>query len=121
MDHVIVGQKVAEGKIIASKQMRREMTPAETILWSRLRANKLGAHFRRQQIIKGFIADFYCHKANLVIECDGSIHDPQYDSERDKIFVAERIEVLRFSNDEVFSNIELVIGVIQTKLNLSTP
>ncbi len=41
------------------------MTPAEKILWQELRANKLGVHFRRQQVIAGFIVDFYCHKAAL--------------------------------------------------------
>ena len=53
------------------------MTPAEKILWEELRANKPGVHFRRQQIIAGFIVDFYCHKAALVIEVDGDIHDLQ--------------------------------------------
>ena len=53
------------------------MTPAEKILWQELRANKLGVHFRRQQVIAGFIVDFYCHKAGLVIEVDGDIHDLQ--------------------------------------------
>ena len=51
------------------------MTPAEKILWQELRANKLGVHFRRQQAIAGFIVDFYCHKAGLVVEVDGDIHD----------------------------------------------
>jgi very-short-patch-repair endonuclease len=53
------------------------MTPAEKILWQELRVNKLGVHFRRQQVIAGFIVDFYCHKAALVIEVDGDIHDLQ--------------------------------------------
>jgi very-short-patch-repair endonuclease len=53
------------------------MTPAERILWQELRGNKLGAHFRRQQIIAGFIVDFYCHKVALVIEVDGDVHDLQ--------------------------------------------
>ncbi len=53
------------------------MTPAEKILWQELRANKLGVHFRRQQVIAGFIVDFYCHKAGLVIEVDGDIYDLQ--------------------------------------------
>ena len=50
------------------------MTPAEKILWQELRANKPGFHFRRQQVIAGFIVDFYCHKAALVVEVDGDIH-----------------------------------------------
>ncbi len=51
------------------------MTHAETILWNEIRANKLGVHFRRHQVIAGFIVDFYCHAANLVIEVDGEIHE----------------------------------------------
>jgi very-short-patch-repair endonuclease len=56
--------------------------------WQHLRANQLnGLHFRRQQIIDGFIADFYCHVARLVIEVDGEIHQQQaeYDAERDRV------------------------------------
>ena len=53
------------------------MTPAEKTLWEELRANKLGVHFRRQQVIQGFIVDFYCHKSALVIEVDGDVHDLQ--------------------------------------------
>jgi very-short-patch-repair endonuclease len=41
------------------------MTPAEKILWEELRANKLGVHFRRQQVIAGFIVDFYCHPVKI--------------------------------------------------------
>ena len=71
------GQKVTKEKQERAKELRRNMTPAEKILWHELRANKLGVHFRRQQIIAGFIVDFYCHKAGLVIEVDGDIHDFQ--------------------------------------------
>ena len=66
------------------------MTPAEKILWEELRANKLGVHFRRQQVIQGFIVDFYCHQAGLVIEVDGDIHDLQKeeDERREKVLSA---------------------------------
>jgi len=60
-----------------AKDLRREMTPAKKILWKELWANKLGIHFRRRQVIQGFIVDFYCHRAGLVIEVDGDIHDLQ--------------------------------------------
>ena len=46
-------------------------------MWQEVRANKLGVRFRRQQVIHGFIVDFYCHKAALVVEVDGDIHDLQ--------------------------------------------
>jgi very-short-patch-repair endonuclease len=66
-----------------------------------LRANKLGVHFRRQQVIEGFIVDFYCHKAALVIEVDGDIHDLQQeeDASREKVLseMGLRIAVLGLS------------------------
>ena len=66
------------------------MTPAEKFLWEELRTNKLGVHFRRQQAIAGFIVDFYCHKAGLVIEVDVDIHDLQKeeDERREKVLSA---------------------------------
>lgn len=75
--NIVTNQKVTKEKLQRAKELRREMTPAEKILWEELRANKLGGHFRRQQVIQGFIVDFYCHKAALVIEVDGDIHDLQ--------------------------------------------
>ena len=73
--NIIPGQRVAKEKLERARELRREMTPAEKILWHELRGNKLGVHFRRQQIIEGFIVDFYCHQAGLVIELDGSVHE----------------------------------------------
>jgi very-short-patch-repair endonuclease len=69
--NIIPGQKVTKEKLQRAKELRREMTPAEKLLWNELRANKLGVHFRRQQVIAGFIVDFYCHKVGLVVEVDG--------------------------------------------------
>ena len=74
---IIPGQRVTKEKLQRAKELRRDMTPAEKILWQELRGNKLGIHFRRQQIIAGFIVDFYCHKAALVVEVDGDVHDLQ--------------------------------------------
>ena len=75
--NIIPGQRVTKEKLQLAKELRREMTPAEKILWQEVRAKKLGVHFRRQQIIAGFIVDFYCHKGVLVVEVDGDIHDLQ--------------------------------------------
>jgi len=85
--NIIPGQNVTKEKLQRAKELRRDMTPAEKILWQELRANKLGVHFRRQQVIAGFIVDFYCHKAALVIEVDGDIHDLQQeeDARREKV------------------------------------
>ena len=75
--NIVTGQKVTKEKLRRAKELRREMTPAEKLLWQEVRAKKLGVRFRRQQVIAGFIVDFYCHKAALVVEVDGDIHDLQ--------------------------------------------
>ena len=71
--NIIPGQRVTKEKLQRAKELRREMTPAEKILWQGVRAKKLGVRFRRQQVIAGFIVDFYCHKGALVVEVDGDI------------------------------------------------
>ena len=99
----------------AGEELRREMTPAEKILWEELRANKLGVRFRRQQVIAGFIVDFYCHKAGLVIEVDGDIHDLQKDEDarREKVLREMGLRIVRFKNDEVVRNVSAVVGKIK--------
>jgi very-short-patch-repair endonuclease len=89
--NIVTNQKVTKEKLQRAKELRREMTLAEKFLWDELRANELGVHFRRQQVIKGFIVDFYCHQAGLVIEVDGDIHDLQQeeDERREKALSAE--------------------------------
>lgn len=111
--NIIVGQKITSEKYQRSKQLRQEMTPEEKILWEQLRRNNLnGLHFRRQQIIDGFIVDFYCHQAQLVIEVDGEIHDLQVESdqERDTILATKGLKILRIKNQEIRHNLQ---GVLQ--------
>ena len=99
---IIPGQTVTKEKLQRAKELRREMTPAEKILWEELRANRLGVHFRRQQVIQGFIVDFYCHKAGLVIEVDGDVHDLQQeeDARRERVLCEMGLRLVRFRNDE---------------------
>ena len=110
---IITGQQVTEPKIILARQMRREMTACEALLWSHLRASRLGVKFRRQQIIDGFIADFYCHSESLIVEVDGPIHDLEYDNERDHIFASKGLRVLRITNQEVEENLSMVLLTIR--------
>lgn len=113
--NIIPGQQVTKEKLQRAKELRREMTPAEKILWQELRANKLGIHFRRQQVIQGFIVDFYCHRAGLVIEVDGDIHDLQKeeDERREKVLSEMGLKIVRFGNDEVMRDLTLVVGRIR--------
>ena len=113
--NIIPGQTVTKEKLQRAKELRRDMTPAEKILWQELRGNKLGVHFRRQQVIAGFIVDFYCHKAALVIEVDGDIHDLQQeeDARREKVLREMGLRIVRFRNEEVMKNLSAVVGKIR--------
>ena len=113
--NIVTNQRVTKEKLQRAKELRRDMTPAEKMLWEELRANKLGVHFRRQQIIEGFIVDFYCHKASLVIEVDGDIHDLQReeDARREKALSELGLMVIRFRNDEVARDLSGVVERIK--------
>lgn len=80
------------------------MTLAEKCFWNGVKTDKfMGLHFRRQQVIHGFIADFYCEELNLVVEVDGGVHEQQkdYDKLRTKIIKQYGLKIIRFSNEEV--------------------
>jgi very-short-patch-repair endonuclease len=104
-----------------SQELRKNMTDAEKLLWSKLRMKQLkGLMFSRQKPIGGYIADFYCHKAKLVIEVDGGQHFSSdtidYDRIRDEFISSLGLTVLRFTNTDVLQNIDGVIEVIEGKL-----
>ena len=113
--NIIPGQHVTKEKLQRSRELRREMTPAEKVLWEELRGSKLGVRFRRQQVIQGFIVDFYCHRAGLVIEVDGDVHDLQKeeDERREKVLSALGLRIVRFGNDEVIRELSAVVGKIR--------
>lgn len=115
LKNIVSEQKVTKEKQQRARELRRDMTPAEKVLWAELRANKLGVHFRRQQIIAGFIVDFYCHKSALVVEVDGDIHDLQQeeDARREKALRELGLKIVRFKNDEVLKNLSAVVGKIK--------
>jgi very-short-patch-repair endonuclease len=94
-----------------ARQKRHEPTPAENMLWQRLRRNQMGAHFRRQHTIERFIVDFYCAALKLVIEVDGSIHDytQEEDAIRQEYLESRGLRMLRVSNDDVLRDVETVI------------
>ena len=95
-----------------ARRLRREMTDSERALWARLRRNQiLGMHFRRQHVILGFIADFFCRKAKLALEVDGGIHRDQIkqDCIRDEILKSKGILVLRISNEKIATALDDVV------------
>ena len=76
-------QSIESEKLSFAKRLRQEMTAPERRLWKALRRNAIdGFHFRRQQVIGGYIVDFYCDAAKLAIELDGGAHEgtDRYDS-----------------------------------------
>ena len=97
-----------------AKAMRRELTPAEQLLWHSLRNRQLcGVKFRRQHPFGTFIFDFYAPELKLVIEVDGGIHLNQehraYDAWRDEMSVAQHLRVVRFTNAEVLNDLDAVL------------
>jgi len=103
-----------------AERLRYNMTSAETLLWGYLKGSQLGCRFRRQHPISMYIADFYCHKYNLIIEVDGSIHlEPEVlsnDIEREAHLTTLGYKVLRFTNDQLFKNIQQVLTTIQAAM-----
>jgi very-short-patch-repair endonuclease len=113
--YITAGQAVEASKLQRAKELRRTMTAAERRLWQALRANRFrGLHFRRQQVIDGFIVDFYCHTLGLVIEVDGDVHAEQadYDAERDRTLAARGLQVLRIRNIDVLRKMPAVLEQI---------
>jgi len=101
------------------KQLRSFQTNAEHRLWYYLRNRHFqGFKFRRQQAIQGYIVDFVCLETKLIIELDGGQHLDQqaYDEARTRILQKEGFRVLRFWNNEVFTNVEGVLEVIMNHL-----
>jgi 5-methyltetrahydrofolate--homocysteine methyltransferase len=107
-----------------AKKMRNQPTEAEALLWNVLSGKKLdGYKFRRQHIIGSFIVDFICLKYNLIIEVDGLIHqlpeNKTSDEERTKWLENEGYQVIRFTNQQVLSNLDAVLEDIKEALENS--
>ncbi|MEF9426891.1 MAG: endonuclease domain-containing protein [Candidatus Mariimomonas ferrooxydans] len=104
-----------------SQELRKNMTDAEKLLWSQLRRKQLkNIQFYRQRIIGNYIVDFYCPKANLVIELDGGQHYTDNgiskDRIRDNYIKKQGLRVLRFSDRDLFNNLNGIIEKIYEHL-----
>ena len=99
----------------ASRDLRRNMTPQEKHLWYDF-LKTYPIQFNRQRVIGNYIVDFYCRRANLVIEIDGIQHyipdGLSYDKERTNFLNSVGIEVIRFLNKEITENFENVCAHI---------
>jgi cyclase len=113
-----------------ARELRKNMTDAERILWKYIRRDVSWSRFLRQKPLyvytenswldRFIIPDFYCHEKKLIIEVDGSIHNtPEIyflDREKELLLISQGIYVLRFQNEEIFNNIEKVIQDIKNTL-----
>lgn len=118
-DRRVRGKRIPTEKRELARQFRRNMTPAESLLWKRLHAGRLcHAWFRRQHVIAGYIVDFYCHSARLAVEVDGPIHAHQAreDARREEALAAFGARVIRFSNDAVMNDMAGVLRAIAAAL-----
>jgi len=103
-----------------AKQLRKQSTDTERLLWQYLRNKQLkGLKFRRQQPIGNYIADFVCFEKKMIIELDGGQHTiskhRQRDIKRDEWFERQGYKILRFWNNEVLTNIEGVLEEIMER------
>ena len=97
----------------SERMLRKTQTRAEAVLWQRLRSRQLnGRKWRRQQPIDNFIVDFFCAELRLVVEVDGDVH--AFQEERDKArqvyLESQGLNVMRFTNDDVLTNLEGVLA-----------
>jgi very-short-patch-repair endonuclease len=114
------GEGRGEGRpilVTRARELRKRQTDAESLLWRNLRRrNFVGVKFRRQHPVEGYIADFYCGEARLVVELDGGGHaedgQARYDGERTIALARAGIRVLRFWNTEVLQSLDGVLEVI---------
>ena len=94
-----------------ARELRKKSTKEENLLWFRF-LRRYPVRFHRQYVVGNYIVDFYCHKAKLVVELDGSQHyDPQTikkDTERTTYLESQGLQVLRFSNLDVLQRFQSV-------------
>jgi very-short-patch-repair endonuclease len=114
---VVKRQRIANTKLVIARDFRKEMTESEELLWQKLRRCQLGVKIRRQQIIEGFIVDFFCETAKLVIEVDGAVHDNEdqkkADQHRRLVFEERGLQEIRFTNEQVKFSINSVVDEIR--------
>jgi very-short-patch-repair endonuclease len=106
-----------------ARELRRDQTSAEGLLWNHLRSEQLGYKFRRQHPIGRFIADFYCHQARLVVEADGDVHDgrQEQDAVRSEWLSERGYRVIRFSNEQIRRELASVLEAIKAECERGTP
>jgi very-short-patch-repair endonuclease len=106
-------RRMPDWKKQKARELRKNMTPAEVFLWEKIRSKRIGFAFRRQAPMGGYIADFYCPSCKLVVEVDGGYHQKATDDIRDFNLSKFGFRTIRFSNEEVFDDIDRVVNIIR--------
>jgi Lhr-like helicase/very-short-patch-repair endonuclease len=113
-----------QSNIDNAKLMRHQPTEAENILWQFLRGKKTGYKFRRQHLVLDYIPDFICLEKKLIVEVDGGYHNDieqiELDKQRENHLKEHGYTIIRFSNDEVVSNPDKVVGKIKYHLETNS-
>ena len=100
-----------------ARSLRRSMTEAETVVWNELRRRHAHCRFRRQHVVGPFIVDFVCLRHRWILEVDGSQHfESAYDTARTRWLESNGFTVVRFWNNEVLGNLEMVLSTIASHI-----
>jgi very-short-patch-repair endonuclease len=129
MGHLVMSKSMksirgSEDIKIRAKELRKQATAAEKILWEQLRNRKLnGIKFRRQHVLSPYIVDFYCPTHQVAIELDGEIHKfhEEDDIARERNLEDRGIRVIRFWNYEVEQSLESVLEIITNACRHPSP
>ena len=102
---VIRKQKINPKKLELAREFRKNPTESEDAVWQMLRNRQIkNLKWRRQQLLFGYIADFYCAELKAVLEIDGSVHDTdeakEYDAYRTSVFESKGIRTFRLRNED---------------------
>lgn len=102
---MVLNQEISPEKLELARHFRKNPTEKEDVVWELLRNRNIkNLKWRRQQVIDGFVADFYCAELNAVLEIDGSVHDSDeakaYDEYRASVFESRGIKTYRLKNED---------------------
>jgi len=106
-----------------ARQLRRDMTLPERMLWNAIRGRQLGPRFRRQVPMDPYVVDLYCAEAKLIVEVDGEHHDDRWERDAERTAVLERrgYRVVRFTATQVLTDITTVLEALSLVIQSPPP
>lgn len=107
------------------RQLRRNMTYCEKIVWIYLRKRQMKERFLRQYSVDNYVIDFYCPKLKLAVEIDGDVHkekiQKEYDLERQSYLESFGITFVRIENEELLGNPNMAFEKIEREIKRTPP